>query len=145
MSKHKIAAVFLWIINIINVAAGVITQIKLLNGSDVTSVIPITVNMTVNQILLLNFMVVTIIMTLICIVTMCITVDVSYTPAEVIKNCAGIFLVPAIIIFGVSIVSMIKAPDMLDKISILISFAVYVLLNAVNVGCVLTVMEDNEL
>ena len=52
--NKKLVVAFLTAINIMNLAAGVITQIKIITGSDVTSIIPIRAEMTVNQILLLN-------------------------------------------------------------------------------------------
>ena len=69
MSKHKISIIFLALINLVSYAAGVITQIKLITNGDVTSIIPITVDMTVDQILMLNFMAVSIVLALISIVT----------------------------------------------------------------------------
>ena len=65
MSKHKISIIFLALINLVSYAAGVITQIKLITNGDVTSIIPITVDMTVDQILMLNFMAVSIVLALI--------------------------------------------------------------------------------
>lgn len=79
MSKHKISIIFLALINIVSYAAGVITQVKLITNGDVTSIIPITVDMTVDQILMLNFMAVSIVLALISIVTTYLVVDVKCT------------------------------------------------------------------
>lgn len=145
MSKHKCGIIFLSIINIISLAAGVITQLKLITNGDVTSIIPITVDMTVSQILMLNFMAVSIVLTLICIVTTYLIADVKYTFGEILSNCAAVFMIVPILVLFVAVFNAVNTPVMLDKISIAVSAVVYVLLNVMNVGCLLTVREDEKL
>lgn len=53
-------------------------------------------------------------------------------------------IVPVLVLF-VAVFNAVNAPVMIDKISIAAAAAVYVLLSAVNVGCVLTVREDEKL
>lgn len=144
MSKHKIGVIFLAVINIMNLAAGVITQVQMVRGSDVTSVIPITLDMTVNQILMANFMAVSIIMTLICIVTTYLVTDVAYSPKEILTSCPLLFLIIPIILLFAAVFNMINAPEMIDKVSIIASAVVYILLSAVNSGCLITIKEDAE-
>lgn len=144
MSKHKIGVIFLAIINIMSLAAGIITQVQMVMGSDVTSIIPITMDMTVVQILLLNFMAVSIVMTLICIVTTYLITDAPYSPKEIISNCPLLFLIIPILLLFVAVFNMINAPAAIDKVSIIISAVVYLLLSAINVGCTLTIKEDTE-
>lgn len=145
MSKHKISIIFLALINIVSYAAGIITQVKLLTNGDVTSIIPITVDLTVDQILMLNFMAVSIVLALISIVTTYLVVDVRCTFGEIMSNCAVIFMIVPILVLFVAVFNAVNAPVMIDKISIAAAAAVYVLLSAVNVGCVLTVREDEKL
>lgn len=145
MSKHKISIIFLALINIVSYAAGIITQVKLLKNGDVTSIIPITVDLTVDQILMLNFMAVSIVLALISIVTTYLVVDVKCTFGEIMSNCAVIFMIVPILVLFVAVFNAVNAPVMIDKISIAAAAAVYVLLSAVNVGCVLTVREDEKL
>lgn len=145
MSKHKISIIFLALINIVSYAAGIITQVKLLTNGDVTSIIPITVDLTVDQILMLNFMAVSIVLALISIVTTYLVVDVKCTFGEIMSNCAVIFMIVPILVLFVAVFNAVNAPVMIDKISIAAAAAVYVLLSAVNVGCVLTVREDEKL
>lgn len=144
MSKHKIGVIFLAVINIMNLAAGIITQVQMVRGSDVTSVIPITLDMTVNQILMANFMAVSIIMTLICIVTTYLVTDVAYSPKEILTSCPLLFLIIPIILLFAAVFNMINAPEMIDKVSIIASAVVYILLSAVNSGCLITIKEDAE-
>lgn len=145
MSKHKISIIFLALINIVSYAAGIITQVKLLTNGDVTSIIPITVDLTVDQILMLNFMAVSIVLALISIVTTYLVVDVKCTFGEIMSNCAVIFMIVPILVLFVAVFNAVNAPVMIEKISIAAAAAVYVLLSAVNVGCVLTVREDEKL
>lgn len=145
MSKHKLSIIFLAIINIVSYAAGIITQLKLITNGDVTSIIPITVDMTVDQILMLNFMAVSIVLALISIVTTYLVVDVKCTFGEIISNCAAVFMIVPILVLFAAVFNAVNAPVMLDKISIAAAALVYVLLSAVNVGCVLTVREDEKL
>lgn len=145
MSKHKISIIFLALINLVSYAAGVVTQIKLITNGDVTSIIPITVDMTVDQILMLNFMVVSIVLALISIVTTYLVVDVKCTFGEILSNCAVVFMIVPVLVLFVAVFNAVNAPVMIDKISIAAAAVVYVLLSAVNVGCVLTVREDEKL
>lgn len=145
MSKHKISIIFLALINIVSYAAGIITQVKLLTNGDVTSIIPITVDLTVDQILMLNFMAVSIVLALISIVTTYLVVDVKCTFGEIMSNCAAVFMIVPILVLFVAVFNTVNAPVMIDKISIAAAAVVYVLLSAVNVGCVLTVREDEKL
>ncbi len=145
MSKHKISIIFLALINLVSYAAGVITQIKLITNGDVTSIIPITVDMTVDQILMLNFMAVSIVLALISIVTTYLVVDVKCTFGEILSNCAVVFMIVPVLVLFVAVFNAVNAPVMIDKISIAAAAVVYVLLSAVNVGCVLTVREDEKL
>ncbi|MCI9144847.1 MAG: hypothetical protein HFJ97_00640 [Eubacterium sp.] len=145
MSKHKISIIFLALINLVSYAAGVITQVKLITNGDVTSIIPITVDMTVDQILMLNFMAVSIVLALISIVTTYLVVDVKCTFGEILSNCAVVFMIVPVLVLFVAVFNAVNAPVMIDKISIAAAAVVYVLLSAVNVGCVLTVREDEKL
>ena len=145
MSKHKISIIFLALINLVSYAAGVITQIKLITNGDVTSIIPITVDMTVDQILMLHFMAVSIVLALISIVTTYLVVDVKCTFGEILSNCAVVFMIVPVLVLFVAVFNAVNAPVMIDKISIAAAAVVYVLLSAVNVGCVLTVREDEKL
>ena len=145
MSKHKISIIFLALINLVSYAAGVITQVKLITNGDVTSIIPITVDMTVDQILMLNFMAVSIVLALISIVTTYLVVDVKCTFGEILSNCAVVFMIVPVLVLFFAVFNAVNAPVMIDKISIAAAAVVYVLLSAVNVGCVLTVREDEKL
>lgn len=144
MTKHKTAIIFLSVINLMNLASGVITQMKMIMGSDVSSIIPITVPMTVNQVLLVNFMAVSILMTLISIVTTYLVTDVPYSPREILSNCAGIFMVIPLIVLGASVFNAVNAAETVDKISIIVTALLFVLMNVINFGCILTINEDKE-
>ena len=115
-SAKRAAMIFLGAINIMTLAAGVITELTMALGKDVTSIIPITTELTVNQILLLNFSVVIAIMMLISIVTTYLVTDVSYSPKEIISNCAGIFMVIPILVFLAAVFNAINASITADKL-----------------------------
>lgn len=143
-SAKRAAMIFLGAINIMTLAAGVITELTMALGKDVTSIIPITAELTVNQILLLNFSVVIAIMMLISIVTTYLATDVSYSPKEIISNCAGIFMVIPILVFLAAVFNAINASITADKLWIVLSGIFYLIVNIVNFGCILTIKEDAE-
>lgn len=145
MTKYKCTLIFLAVMNLINLAGGIITQVTMITNGDVVSIIPISFEMTVDQILLLNFMAVAIIISIISVVTTYLVVDAPYSFGEIISNCAGIFLVIPVLLIFAAVYNMINAPAVIDKISIIASAVVFLLLNVVNFGCVLTVKEDDEL
>lgn len=147
MSLNKrIALIFLTAINIMNIIAGGIVQIKMITDSDVSSIIPVptSAELTVNQVLMLNFMSVTAIMLLICVVATYITTDVAYTPIEILSNLAGIFLILPAILLAIGVFNTIRAELSIDKITIIICSIIHFISCAVNVCCVLTVKEDAE-
>lgn len=143
-SAKRAAMIFLGAINIMTLAAGVITELTMALGKDVTSIIPITAELTVNQILLLNFSVVIAIMMLISIVTTYLATDVAYSPKEIISNCAGIFMVIPILVFLAAVFNAINASITADKLWIVLSGILYLIVNMVNFGCILTIKEDAE-
>lgn len=143
-SAKRAAMIFLGTINIMTLAAGVITELTMALGKDVTSIIPITTELTVNQILLLNFSVVIAIMMLISIVTTYLATDVAYSPKEILSNCAGIFMVIPILVFLAAVFNAINASITADKLWIVLSGIFYLIVNMVNFGCILTIKEDAE-
>lgn len=143
-AAKRAAMIFLGAINIMTLAAGVITELTMALGKDVTSIIPITAELTVNQILLLNFSVVIAIMMLISIVTTYLATDVSYSPKEILSNCAGIFMVIPILVFLAAVFNAINASITADKLWIVLSGIFYLIVNMVNFGCILTIKEDVE-
>lgn len=147
MINKKIAIAFLAVINIINIAAGIITQVNIFTGKDVNSIIPIASFMninTVNQILLINFMCVAAILVLISIVTTYLTTDIPYSPAEILKNCPGPFLLIPAALLVFSFVNAFRAEIGTDKIVILLCGVLYFICNVVHFGCIITVKEDSE-
>lgn len=143
-SPKKAAIIFLSVINLMNIVAGILTELEMALGRDVPPIIPIKAEMTVNQILIINFVVVVAIMLLISIVTTYLATDVPYSPKEIISNCAGIFMVIPILVFFAAVFNAINAEITADKIWIIVSGIFYVLANVINFGCVLTVKEDIE-
>lgn len=140
--NKKLSIAFLTAVNIINLAAGIITQVKIIKGDDVTSIIPITKEMTVNQILLLNFVCVIAIITLISTVTTYLTTDVPYSPAEILSNCPGTFLIIPVLIVLLGIFNAVNAEIISDKILIALCSILYLVCCAVNFGCIITVKDD---
>lgn len=141
-TAKKAALIFTGLINIMNIAAGVIVQVKLLFNLDVSSILPIRTEMTVTQILLLNFIVVSAVMFLICVVLTYLVTDIAYSPLEIIKNCPQIALVPPILIALVSVFNAVNASGAADKICIIAASVIYVLFSVVNFGAMITIKED---
>ncbi len=138
----RTAMIFLGAINLMNIIAGFMTELKIALGSDITSIIPIKAELTVNQILILNFAVVAAVIFLISIVTAYLVTDVPYSPVEIIKNCPGVFMLLPIIVFGIAVYNAVNANISADKLWIILSAVFYVLASAVNFGCIMTVKED---
>lgn len=143
-TQKKIALGFLSVINVMNIAAGIITIVKILTGSDITSVIPITLPMTVNQILVVNFIAVTAIIMLISIVVTYLVTDIPYSPKEILSNCPVLLMIVPVIIFFIGVYSAVTTPESGDKLWIILSQIFYVIANVINFGCILTVREDAE-
>lgn len=144
-SKKKTALIFLASINLMNLAAGVISQLTMAFGWDVTSIIPVKGELSVYQILLMNFSVVVVIMSAIHLITTYLSTDVPYSLGEIITNCPGISLTVPVILLLVGIYNAIfSASTGVDRFLIILCSVIYVLLNAVNFGCLSTIKEDAE-
>lgn len=142
--KSKIVLIFLAVLNVMNIASGIITQVKIFTGSDVTSIFPISAPLSVNQVLLVNFLVVTVVIMLISIVATCLVTDLSYSPKEILSNCPSLLMIIPAIIFIVSIFNAVNAQETMDKVWIILSQVFFVIANVVNFGCIITVREDAE-
>lgn len=140
--QKKIAVIFLSLLNVMNIAAGVITQIKIFRGSDVVSLIPITVPMTANQILMLNFICVVTVIFLISIVVTYLVCDIPYSPKDILSNCPGVLMVIPVIIFAFAVFNVVNTFDTADKLWIILSQVYFVFSNVINFGCIVTVKDD---
>ena len=142
----KASIIFLVIINLLSLAAGAITQFKLLTEADINSIIPIPTgaHLTVVEILFVNFMAVALICMLICIITTYLVTDIPYTPAEIISNAPFMFMLIPLIILGFGIFNAIKAPIGEDKIVIAVCSIIYTLMSTVCMSCAVTVKYDAE-
>lgn len=141
-ATKKTAIMFLASINLMTVTAGIITELKIFFGNDVTSIIPITADLSVNQILLFNFLAVITVMMLISIVTTYLVTDIAYSPVEIITNCAGVMLVIPFAVVAFGVFNAIRTPEFADKIFIIVSAVVYFLINIINFGCLFTIKYD---
>lgn len=75
-TSKKGAIIFLWILNILNVLAGFISQFEILLGKDITSIIPINAPLSVNQIVLVNFMALAVTTVLIAVILTYLVTDI---------------------------------------------------------------------
>lgn len=141
-TQKKLAIIFLAVLNVMNIAAGVITQIKIFRGSDVVSVLPIFKPMTANQTLMLNFVCVVAVIVLISVVVTYLVTDISYTPKEIFLNCPGILVVLPVIIFAFGVFNAVNTVETADKLWIVLSLIFFVLANVVNFGCIITIKDD---
>ena len=143
-SQKKTALIFLSVINLINLAAGVITQLTMAFGWDVTSIIPIKAEITIIQILLFNFLAIVAIMTAICIITVYLVTDVAYSFGEILLNCPGISLVVPVALLFAAVYNTVLAQNSADRILIMVSAVLYIVSNIINFGCVFTIRYDAE-
>lgn len=141
-TQKKLAVIFLAVLNVMNIASGVITQIKIFRGSDVVSVLPIFKPMTANQTLMLNFVCVVAVIVLISVVVTYLVTDISYTPKEIFLNCPGILAVLPVIIFAFGVFNAVNTVETADKLWIVLSLIFFVLANVVNFGCIITIKDD---
>ena len=141
-TQKKLAVIFLAVLNVMNIASGVITQIKIFRGSDVVSVLPIFKPMTANQTLMLNFVCVVAVIVLISVVVTYLVTDISYTPKEIFLNCPGILAVLPVIIFAFGVFNAVNTVETADKLWIVLSLIFFVLANIVNFGCIITIKDD---
>lgn len=141
-TQKKLAVIFLAVLNVMNIASGVITQIKIFRGSDVVSVLPIFKPMAANQTLMLNFVCVVAVIVLISVVVTYLVTDISYTPKEIFLNCPGILVVLPVIIFAFGVFNAVNTVETADKLWIVLSLIFFVLANVVNFGCIITIKDD---
>ena len=126
-TSKKGAIIFLWILNILNVLAGFISQFEILLGKDITSIIPINAPLSVNQIVL----------------TYLVT-DIPYSPLEILENFSPLFLIPSGVAAILGIVNAIKADIAADKIWLIACMIIYILISIIEISCLLTVKQDAE-
>lgn len=142
--NKKFAFIFLIIINLINIVSDIIVQIKIITESDVTSVIPIKAELSVNQVLMLNFICVTVILLFICIVTTYLVTDVPYSPIEILSEFAGIFAILPAILLAFGLFNAFRAQIGADKLVIALCALAHFVSCIINASCLLTIKADSE-
>lgn len=140
----KGAIIFLWILNILNLLAGFVSQFKILLGKDITSIIPISAPLSVNQIMMVNFMTLVLIMVLITVILTYLVTDIPYSPLEILENFSPLFLIPNVIVMILGIVNAIRADIAADKIWLIVCMIIYILISIIEISCLLTVKQDAE-
>ncbi|MDY4109847.1 MAG: hypothetical protein SOY48_03025 [Eubacterium sp.] len=140
----KGAIIFLWILNILNLLAGFVSQFKILLGKDITSIIPISAPLSVNQIMMVNFMALVLIMVLITVILTYLVTDIPYSPLEILENFSPLFLIPSVVVMILGIVNAIRADIAADKIWLIVCMIIYILISIIEISCLLTVKQDAE-
>ena len=140
----KGAIIFLWILNILNLLAGFVSQFKILLGKDITSIIPISAPLSVNQIMMVNVMTLVLIMVLITVILTYLVTDIPYSPLEILENFSPLFLIPSVIVMILGIVNAIRADIAADKIWLIVCMIIYILISIIEISCLLTVKQDAE-
>ncbi len=143
-SDKKLPLIFLLIISVINIAAGIASQIEIIKDDGFTSVIPTPSRLTDNQVILLNFTCLAVIIFLINIVTLYLTCDVPYSPGEIIANCPTAFMLLPAVVLVMGIYNTICADLASDRVWIMLYSIIYFLLCGVNFACIITIKEDFE-
>lgn len=143
-ASKKGAIILLWILNIINILAGAVSQFKILLKKDIDSIIPINAPLSVNQILMVNFLVLIIICVLISVILTYLVTDIAYSPIEILQNFSPLFLIPSAVISLVGIFNAIRAEIFSDKIWLIAGVIVYLTVSIIEISCLITVKEDAE-
>lgn len=143
-ASKKGAIILLWILNIINILAGAVSQFKILLKKDIDSIIPINAPLSVNQILMVNFLVLIIICVLISVILTYLVMDIAYSPIEILQNFSPLFLIPSAVISLVGIFNAIRAEIFSDKIWLIAGVIVYLTVSIIEISCLITVKEDAE-
>jgi len=140
----RCAIIFLVALNLINFVAGAVVDYKLLSGERVRQILPHHLEISSVQIMLLDFFVLTLIIALISVVTMLLACDVTYSPLEVLQNFAFVFFIIPLVLSAVMVYGAYTTKLDADRIWIVISAVSYLVMNAVNICCVLTVKSDED-
>ena len=143
-ASKKGAIILLWILNIINILAGAVSQFKILFKKDIDSIIPIHAPLSVNQILMVNFLVLIIICVLISVILTYLVTDIAYSPIEILQNFSPLFLIPSAVVSLVGIFNALRAEIFSDKIWLIAGVIVYLAVSIIEISCLITVKEDAE-
>ena len=143
-ASKKGAIILLWILNIINILAGAVSQFKILFKKDIDSIIPINAPLSVNQILMVNFLVLIIICVLISVILTYLVTDIAYSPIEILQNFSPLFLIPSAVVSLVGIFNAVSAEIFSDKIWLIAGVIVYLTVSIIEISCLITVKEDAE-
>lgn len=143
-ASKKGAIILLWILNIINILAGAVSQFKILLKKDIDSIIPINAPLSVNQILMVNFLVLIIICVLISVILTYLVTDIAYSPIEILQNFSPLFLIPSAVVSLVGIFNAVRAEIFSDKIWLIAGVIVYLTVSIIEISCLITVKEDAE-
>lgn len=141
-TAKKAALIFLSVIDIIAIAAGITAQVIMATDGDFSSILPIKTSMTADGILLLNFSVLIAVTLLINIITVYLAADAAYSPVEIMSNCAGIFMIIPVLVFAAAVYNAVTADVGSDRLWIILSGLFFVAVCAVNCGCTLTIRYD---
>lgn len=143
-ASKKGAIILLWILNIINILAGAVSQFKILFKKDIDSIITINAPLSVNQILMVNFLVLIIICVLISVILTYLVTDIAYSPIEILQNFSPLFLIPSAVVSLVGIFNAVRAEIFSDKIWLIAGVIVYLAVSIIEISCLITVKEDAE-
>ncbi|MBR2134211.1 MAG: hypothetical protein IJ851_05815 [Eubacterium sp.] len=138
----KISVAFLTALSIINFAAGVIVDYRIIAFDPAKKILPHNFELSSVQNMLVDFLVFALVITLISVVTTYLSTDVSYTPLEIMENFALIFALPSVCVLGAGIYGMLHTPLIADRPWIIICEVVYVLLSVINFCCIMTIKND---
>ncbi len=111
---------------------------------DITSIIPINEPLSVNQIVLVNFMALAVTTVLIAVILTYLVTDIPYSPLEILENFSPLFLIPSGVAAILGIVNAIKADIAADKIWLIACMIIYILISIIEISCLLTVKQDAE-
>lgn len=140
MDNKKAALAFLALVNSINLAAGIYTQLVLLLNWDFMALFPV-MNMGTHQILYINLLAVFVVITLICIIVAALVNDGSYDARDVLAACPWPALLVPVLLFFVSLYTTLSASTRLEQAICVGISAVYVFANYINFGCIAVIKD----
>lgn len=142
MDNKKIALAFLSFVNVINIAAGIYTQLVLLFNWDFMALFPV-MEMGTMQILYINLLAVVVVITLISVIVAALVNDGSYDAGDVFTSCPVIALLVPVVLFFISLYTAMGAASLAEKLIGIGISALYIFANYVNFGC-MAVIKDMD-
>lgn len=138
----RCAIIFLSTLSLISLVAGIIVDYKIITFDAVKQILPHNLELSSVQTMLVDFMAVSLIITLICVVVTYLVTDLPYSPLDIIENFALVFTLPGIGVLCAGIYGALHTPLKADRPWIIVCEIIFVLLSVINCCCIVTIKND---